>query len=632
MTDFVVIGTDTDAGKTAFSLLWLHAFADQYGYWKPLETGDSDSATIRRLAPQARVEPSFARFIDPVAPPLAAAREGRRCPTAQELLAARPHPDFPLLIETFGSALSPLNEHELQAAWVRALAVPIVLVASSAVGAVGRSLQALLSLRQQGLTPHALVLVGPEDSYAITEIQKHHPSIAIFSVERPGEWTVEQFAEVATQQRTTLEGLRTLLNTPTETPDWLERDRQVVWHPYSSLQPSVAPFPVVAAQDEFLELADGRRIIDAVSSWWTILQGHRPRPLVDALHAAIERLDHVLFAGVTHPAAIELAEALLASTPWPTGGRVFYSDNGSTAIEVALKMAYQAWVNRGEPQRTLFVGFEHAYHGDTFGAMAVSRDRFFFAPFEPLLFRALQVPLDPEQLDLALKAHRGQVAAIIAEPLVQGAGGMRMYSPATLAELDRVAREHGVFVIIDEVMTGNRTGRRWAHQHAGISPDLICAAKTLAGGMMPLAATLAGPSIVEHFDTPDRQRTFFHGHSFTAHPLACAVGVVHERIVAQPAIHARAEAIGQFWEEQLGSLRGRPGIADVRICGSIVAVELDVPGGYLAQVGERIRAESVARGVLLRPLGNVVYAMPPLGSSQESLARIAEVLRDLVTS
>ena len=276
---------------------------------------------------------------------------------------------------------------------------------------------------------------------------------------------------------------------------------------------------------------DGRRVIDGISSWWTILHGHRHPPLMQALADAAARLDHVLFAGVTHPDAVALADLLLGTMPW-VGGRVFYSDNGSTAVEVALKMAYQYWRHHGEPQRTRFVGFEHGYHGDTFGAMAVSRDPLFFGAFEPLLFQAEILPLDPQRLDEHLARHANETATVILEPLVQGAGGMLMHTPETLRQIVEITQRHGVLFIADEVMTGGgRTGTLWAHQAAGVVPDLVCAAKTLTGGVLPLAATLVAPKIVEAFQNDDRSRTFFHGHSFTANPLACAVAVCNFKLL-----------------------------------------------------------------------------------------------------
>jgi adenosylmethionine---8-amino-7-oxononanoate aminotransferase len=659
MNGFVVVGTDTDAGKTAFSLLFLSAFAEQsvrqarfledseqacpFDYWKPVETGDPDSLRIRRLVPTATVHEPLARFTDPVAPALAARRAGRAMPGVAEILAAVPRSTKPLLIETFGGPLSPLTDDVLQIELIRAFGLPAVLVASSAVGAVGRTLATVRALA--GVEVSAVVLLGEADEFAAEQIAKH-TGLQVMSLRMPdGEWTAEGLREswraggVSPLLVANNRGL-----TPPALRDIVERDRAFLWHPYTSLADPSDPLPVVAAEREFLHLADSRTLIDAISSWWTILHGHRHPPLVNALHRAADTLDHVLFAGITHPPAVELAELILATVPWRAysessrnrashslshGGRVFFSDNGSTAVEVALKMAYQFWCHRGEASRTLFVGFENGYHGDTFGAMAVGRDPLFFGTFDPLLFRTLQVSVSADRLDAMLRENRGKVAAVILEPLVQGAGGMRMHTTQELRDIFDVTKRHGVLFIADEVMTGCRTGRIWAHSAANITPDLICTAKTLAGGMLPLAATLASPEIVAAFDTPDRAKTFFHGHSFTANPLACAVAVANWKLLAEPEWKANADRIEAFWRLHLEPLRTRPGVKDVRICGTIAAVELDVPGGYLAEVGPRIRALAIERGVLLRPLGSVVYAMPPLCTSDDSLGRIAEAIRDL---
>jgi adenosylmethionine-8-amino-7-oxononanoate aminotransferase len=264
--------------------------------------------------------------------------------------------------------------------------------------------------------------------------------------------------------------------------------------------------------------------------------------------------------------------------------------------------------------------------------MAVGRDPLFFGRFEPLLFRVERVPVDANQLDDALKRNGGKVAAVIIEPLVQGAGGMRMYSPEELRLIYEVTKRHDVLFIADEVMTGcHRTGPMWAFQTAGITPDLVCAAKTLAGGILPLAATFASPEIVAAFDDADPSRTFFHGHSFTAHPLACAIAATNlEWLIREPpSAPARFAA---FWNESLASLRQLPRIKDVRIRGTIAAVEVDVAGGYLADAGRAMRLRCLEHGVFLRPLGNVLYALPPFGTSEESLEQIAGSMRDAVSS
>ncbi len=685
MNGFVIVGTDTDAGKTTFSLLFLTAFADQFDYWKPVETGDPDSLRVRRLVPGVTVHEPLARFHDPVAPSLAARREGKTMPGVAEIVAAIPTTSKPLLIETFGGPLSPLMDDVLQIELIRAFNRPVVLVTSSAVGAVGRTLATVKAIGAFGVQPVAIVLLGPPDPFAVEQIEKHTGGGSVICLQAPdGEWTEDVLARVTAEERGELSRISEALdktfsagvakNTPHpvhfvnhplpqgqrvfsspsplageggsrsepgeglafntsskgyEPLELIKRDRSTIWHPYTSLADPNDPLPVIAADREFLHLADGRTLIDAVSSWWTILHGHRHPPLMDALTTAANTLDHVLFAGVTHPPAIELAELLLASAPW-AGGRVFFSDNGSTAVEVALKMAYQFWCHRGESDRTLFVGFENGYHGDTFGAMAVGRDPLFFGTFEPLLFRAIQVPVSAVCLEVALSTHPGQVAAVILEPLVQGASGMQMHTPAELRAIFEVAKRHNVLFIADEVMTGCRTGQRWAHQHADITPDLICSAKTLTGGILPLAATLASPEIVAEFQTLDRAKTFFHGHSFTANPLACAVAVRNWRLLAGDHWRTDTTRIEAFWQTHLAPLRDRTGVKDVRIRGTIAAIELNVSGGYLAEIGPRIRQLAISRGVLLRPLGSVVYTMPPLCTSEESLHLIVQTMIDSI--
>jgi len=632
MTDLIVLGTDTDAGKTTFCLLWLAAFADRYEYWKPVETGESDSERIARLVPGAVVHPSVRRFAAPLAPPLAARLSDDTVPDAATIAAARPQPRSGrgLLIETFGNPFSPLNEYELQVTLIQALGGDTVLVSSSALGAIGRTLASLQALAAHRIHPEKVVLLGETDEYAAEQIRKQG-SVSVLCLQPPRAWTPEETGEAAKQLEQEARGAPT--SPRLEDSPWglVERDRANVWHPYTSLRDPDPPLACVASQDEFLFLADGRKVIDAISSWWTILHGHRHPVLLKALHEATAAFDHVHFAGVTHAPAVELAELLLSTAPW-RGGRVFYSDNGSTAVEVALKMAYQYWCHQGEPGRTRFIGFEGGYHGDTFGAMSVSRDPVFFGRFEPLLFQGDIVPLTVEALDKTLTMHSGQVAAIIIEPLVQGAGGMLMYSPQVLRDIFEVARKHGVLFIADEVMTGGRrTGQLWAHQTAGIAPDLICAAKTLAGGVLPLAVTLAAPQIVAAWETSDPRRTFFHGHSFTAHPLACAVAIANWKMLtaAPNPVPARMEA---FWKMALEPLRHDPRVRELRVCGTIAAVELKVSGGYLADVGRQLRRRCLDEGILLRPLGAVLYAMPPFCVSAESLERIASAMIRAVQS
>jgi adenosylmethionine-8-amino-7-oxononanoate aminotransferase len=629
MADFIVLGTDTDAGKTTFSLLWMTAYSEEYAYWKPLETGDSDSEQIRLSVPNATVLPPYRHFVEAVAPSLAAKRLGEEIPSAGELVRSKPDCDKPLLIETFGSPLSPLNATELQLAFIQRLKCPAILVARSSVGAVGRVLSSLKSV--EGLAVQAVVLMGTRDPYAEQEILKHS-QLPVYSVRFPVNRSREMLLREVAEQVAVFEAIRLSLmpSVPVTTEEWNRRDQKSLWHPYTSLLDPDPPLMVVGAHDEFLELADGSEIIDGISSWWTILHGHRPTWLMEAIRQATHELDHVIFGGATHPAAIECAELLLETAPWESGGRVFFSDNGSTAVEVALKMAYQWWSHREEPQRTLFIGFDGAYHGDTFGAMSISRDETFFGRFEPLLFQAIRIPIDPNRLEETLREHRGKVAAMIIEPLIQGAGGMLMHSTDTLRQLFEVAKKHGVLFIADEVMTGIRTGSFWAHTQAGIAPDLICYSKTLTGGVLPLSATLVQPEIVRGFESADRTQTFFHGHSFTANPIACAAAVTNLRYLKLGQWQQEAKRIATFWEGLKDRLSLLPNVREVRTKGTILAVELDYQGGYLADVGRQLRRKCLSEKVLLRPLGNVLYSMPPLCTSNASLEQIGNAMAQAI--
>ncbi len=640
MTNFVIIGTDTDAGKTTFALLWMSRFPGACEYWKPFESGESDTLTIQTNVPEATCHPPIHRFAEAVAPPLAGRSENVQIPTAEHIVAQIPNTSREqrsLVIETFGSPFSPLNESELQISLVQEYDLPTVLVSSSVLGAIGRTLQCLEALQKYGVIPVAVVLVGPQDDYAREQIQLHFPASNVLHLHPPEAWNSEGIAASAVAQGTVLDEVQRCLEATSRRHSGADIERLLaddeihVWHPFTSLQDPDRPIPVVSAKDEFLYLADGRKLIDGFSSWWTILYGHRTPFLMSALAEATNRFDHVHFAGVTHEPAVGLAKLLLSSVPW-TGGKVFYSDNGSTAVEVALKMAYQFWCHQGESQRTLFVGFENGYHGDTFGAMAASRDPLFFGHFEPLLFETKICAICPERLDTLLANHKGQVAAVIIEPLVQGAGGMQMHTPAQLRDLYEVARKHDVLFIVDEVMTGGRRlGRLWAHQLADISPDLICASKTLAGGIVPLAATLVSPRLVEAWQTDDRSKTFFHGHSFTAHPLACSVAVANWQSLTKD-VDDRASEIEILWQKRVSPLQDDPRVQEVRIRGSIAAIELDVSCGYLADVGRQLRHYCQDNGVLLRPLGNVLYTMPPLWTSVSSLEQIAETMVGAVQS
>ncbi|GLK78220.1 adenosylmethionine--8-amino-7-oxononanoate aminotransferase BioA [Methylopila jiangsuensis] len=408
-----------------------------------------------------------------------------------------------------------------------------------------------------------------------------------------------------------------------------------VWRPF--FQHALEPDPprVTHAEGAWLTTADGGRLLDAISSWWVTTHGHRHPRITAAIREATESLDQVIFATVTHEPAERLAEDLVALAP-PGLTRVFYSDSGSTAVEVALKMALGAARNAGDLKRTTIVAMEDAYHGDSIGAMSVGERGVFNAPYEPLLFDVARIPFpaagrEQATLDAFERLARSrEVAALIVEPLVLGAGGMRMYPPWALAELRRIADATGTLLIADEVMTGwGRTGTLFACEQAGISPDILCTSKGLTGGVVPLAATLATEEIFAAHRSQDRARTFFHSSSYTANPIACAAACANIAVWREEPVAERVAALARAQAARLSRYDGDPRFRDARVCGTIAAVNIAVPDtGYLAEIGLTLRRFFLERGVLLRPLGDALYAMPPYCVTDAELDLIHDALFD----
>ncbi|MBB1497564.1 adenosylmethionine--8-amino-7-oxononanoate transaminase [Paracoccus sp. MC1862] len=405
-----------------------------------------------------------------------------------------------------------------------------------------------------------------------------------------------------------------------------------VWRPFTQHATEPEP-PVVRRTHGAIIETDHGLLIDAISSWWVITHGHSHPPIMQAIREASETLDQVIFAGLTHEPAESLARELVALAPKGLT-RVFYSDSGSTSVEVALKMALGFWRNTGRPRHRIAV-LQDGYHGDTIGTMSVGERGVFNAAYEPLMFAVDRLPFPEGDGAETLSAFEamaagGDMAAIILEPLVLGAGGMRMYDPQVLDGIRRICDRHGVLMIADEVMTGwGRTGRTWACDHAGVSPDILCTSKGLTGGAIPLAATLATEDIFQAHWSEDRSRTFFHSSSYTANPLACAAGLANARIWAADGMQAQLDAVAAMQAERLQAIaRGSP-FTNARQTGTIAAIDLRVDAaGYLAAVGPRLRAHALDRGVLLRPLGNTVYVMPPYCITADQLDQVWQAIAD----
>ncbi|WP_029584201.1 adenosylmethionine--8-amino-7-oxononanoate transaminase [Bradyrhizobium sp. URHD0069] len=413
------------------------------------------------------------------------------------------------------------------------------------------------------------------------------------------------------------------------------KSTSAVWHPFTqhAVQPEATP--ISKGEGAWLETADGRRIFDAISSWWVVTHGHRHPHIVTAIKDQVDRLDQVIFAGFTHEPAEKLARHLIAITP-PELEYVFFSDSGSTSVEVALKMALGFWRHCGE-KRSRILALEGAYHGDTIGGMSVGARGVFNAPYSPLLFDVERIPFPSmEREEAALDAlnaacRRGGIAALIVEPLVLGAGGMLIYPPWVLAEMKRVCKTHGVLFIADEVMTGwGRTGTLFACEQANVTPDIACYSKGLTGGSLPLAVTLCRADIFEAHYSTDRTRTFFHSSSYTANPIACAAALANLEIWEREPVRERIAGIARLHTKGLDRFREDGRLTNVRQIGTIAALDIaDSDAGYMADIGPRLYQGFLARGLLIRPLGNTIYLMPPYCSTASELDLVYEAISEV---
>jgi adenosylmethionine---8-amino-7-oxononanoate aminotransferase len=406
-------------------------------------------------------------------------------------------------------------------------------------------------------------------------------------------------------------------------------DRRHLWHPFTQQQSWEDEPPLVIDHAEGTSLydTDGNAYIDGVSSLWCNVHGHRHPAIDAAIIAQLARVAHSTMLGLSHEAAIELAEKLIDVAP-PGLTRVFYSDSGSTSVEVAVKMAFQWWAQRGQTERTGFVCLENAYHGDTIGAVSVGGIDLFHSLYRPLLFDSWQVRAgDADHLEQLLTEHRGHVAAVILEPLVQGAAGMLLQPDGYLRAVRDCCDAHDVLLICDEVATGfGRTGTMFACEHEEIAPDLLCVGKGITGGYLPLAATLTTERIYEGFlGTPEQTRTFFHGHTYTGNPLACAAGIATLETFARErtleALQPKIELLTRLLEHRIAVL---PGVAAVRQRGFMVGIEL-IGQPAEDRVGHQVVLAARRRGAIIRPLGDVVVLMPPLSISDAELRRLVAI-------
>ncbi|PCH91284.1 MAG: adenosylmethionine--8-amino-7-oxononanoate transaminase [Bacteroidetes bacterium] len=414
-----------------------------------------------------------------------------------------------------------------------------------------------------------------------------------------------------------------------------DRDLKVLWHPYTQMKTAKAPIGIVRGEGAWLYDEDGNGYLDAISSWWVNTVGHSNPHIAEKVAEQLKTLEHVLFAGFTHPKAVELAERLLKVLP-KNQARIFLSDNGSTAVEVAIKMTLQYWSNKGIKKNKI-IAFNGSYHGDTFGAMSISGRGAFVAPFESLLFDVdfIDVPVSGKeevslsQLNEIIEKQKDNIAAFIYEPLIQGASGMIMYEPEALDDLLKICRSNSILTIADEVMTGfGRTGKFFASEYMSIDPDILCMSKGITGGTMALGATSSSAAMYDAFYADDKLKTFFHGHSYTANPVACSAACASLDIYDEKETWIAVERIGIQHLNFAKRLEGFDSIKDVRCRGTIIAIELNTDEGtsYFSNIRDSIYDYFIAKRIILRPLGNIIYILPPYVISEEDLNLVYDAI------
>jgi adenosylmethionine-8-amino-7-oxononanoate aminotransferase len=425
--------------------------------------------------------------------------------------------------------------------------------------------------------------------------------------------------------------------TPRDWTDLVKADARTVWHPYASVPAAGPVYPVVSAEGVRIRLADGRELVDGMASWWSAIHGYNHPSLNAALEGQLASMAHVMFGGLTHEPAVRLAETLVGLAP-PGLEVVFFADSGSVSVEIALKMAIQFQAAAGRPRRQRLVALRGGYHGDTLGAMSLSDPvtgmhamfrevlpRHFFADRPAVRFHQPWVPADTASLEAIVEEHADEIAAIVLEPVVQGAGGMWFYNPGYLREARRIAHAHGLLLVADEIATGfGRTGRLFACEHADVTPDILCLGKALTGGYLTMAATLATRRVAEAISSGG---PFMHGPTFMANPLAAAVATASVELLLSTDWKRRVRAIERQLTEELEPCRDVPGVRDVRVLGAIGVVELEE-----AVDMNRAPGEFVDRGVWVRPFGRLVYTMPPYVIEAADLGRVTRAIREVVAA
>lgn len=638
MGKIFVAGTDTDIGKTFVSQVLCLAFSKvtETTYYKPVQSGQpTDTDQIKALLGNkiSYKMPTY-EFALPASPNRSAAAEDRVIELDRiknESFDGNFH-----IVEGAGGLMVPLNDQDLVVDLPKSLDMPVVLVASTRLGTINHTLLSVEALKNRGLDCLGIILNGDEDPGLRELIESQAGLPVLFEVPKLSSdfSTIDDYCQSNEELKGFVDFCLSNQNDQI-IEDLNEIDRRHVWHPFTQ-HGIVKNHPVVTSgEGSYLNL-DGHKVIDAVSSWWVNLFGHSHPRLVNAMKEQALKLEHVIFAGFTHEPAIQLSEGLVseAKRAGTDLDKVFFSDNGSTSVEVALKMAYQHQRQSGKSRKTRFLALSGSYHGDTLGAMSLGERKGFNDVFTPLMFDVDFVdPFDHEKLQKTFDENGSDYAAVIVEPMVQGASGMRMYGASYLNQLARLAKEHQCFVICDEVFTGfYRTGKMFAFEHSDLKPDFLCLSKGITGGFLPLSVTMTSESIYESFYNSDMRKAFLHGHSYTANPIACRVACETLKMLNEKEVQDGIENITQWTRESIGNLSSHKSVHNQRVLGTIGAFELndDDPNYFKGDFSYRLNQAALKKGVLLRPLGGTLYTVPPYLTTEEQFKKIYKTIEELI--
>jgi adenosylmethionine-8-amino-7-oxononanoate transaminase/dethiobiotin synthase len=662
-----VTGTDTDVGKTfcaAAICRGMELKSLPVAYWKPIQSGTSlpesiDRNVVSAMAPSTTIVPTAFNFERPLSPDQAAHLEQAPEATLEDLLKALPKVEELCTIEGAGGLYVPFNQKaDTWIDFLSATFLPTLLVARTGLGTINHTSLSIRAIEQNGTPLLGVLLSGESNSQNLQSLQRLHPNVAFHeiphvNVPKDANHATDQWDKLSLNAATFVLDQLEAHHGESEAASWVAENHLHSWHPYTQHQIVKDPLPLVRAKGIYVYTNSGERLVDGNSSWWVNTIGHGRKEIGDAIRKQQATMDHVIFAGATHQPAAKLSKRI---TDLAGSGltRAFYSDNGSTAVEVALKMAFQSFANRGETKRNTFLAFRGSYHGDTFGAMSVGSSDGFHGPFSPLLFKTMHATppthhkshLCPngsddygkcvDELRATLAEHHQKLAGVIIEPLVQGASSMLMQPIPFLKELEAQCQTYGLPLIFDEVFTGlGRVGAAFAFQRGGVSPDIICLAKGLTGGTMPLSLTLAKESFFEAFLSDDKAKALLHGHSYTGNAIACSAALATLDLYENEGLAERACSLEAKFSKFFAAYSSQLNLQNPRSLGAIMAFELPGSGfgDYFNSQAQKIPAAARKNGLFLRPLGNTLYCIPPLcitdGEADHCLEMIAKTVSDL---